>query len=72
MLVFTRRSGEQVVIAGEIVITVVSVEGGKVRLGIEAPRSVRVDRREIHARRLADEDRMATKPRKKLLEAASV
>lgn len=55
MLVLTRRSGEQIVIADEIVITVVSIEGNKVRLGIEAPKDIRVDRKEIHHRR-ADEE----------------
>ena len=54
MLVLTRHSGEQLVIADEIVVTVLGVEGNKVRLGITAPKSVRVDRQEVHSRRLAD------------------
>ena len=53
MLVLTRHSGEQIVIADDIIVTVVGVEGGKVRLGIQAPPSIRVDRQEVHARRLA-------------------
>ena len=56
MLVLTRHCGEQIIIGGDIVITVVLVEGSKVRIGVEAPRSVRVDREEIHARRLAEND----------------
>ncbi len=51
MLVLTRRPGESVVIDGGIRITVVAVQGNKVRLGIVAPDSVRVDRQEVHARR---------------------
>jgi carbon storage regulator len=51
MLVLTRRIGEQVVIAGNIHVNVVDVQGDRVRLAIEAPESVRVDRREIHDRR---------------------
>lgn len=51
MLVLTRRPGEEIVIDGNIRITVVSVKGDRVRIGIEAPPSVVVDRQEIHERR---------------------
>ena len=53
MLVLTRHCGEQIVIAEDIVVTVVAVEGNKVRIGIEAPKSIRVDRKEVHDRRVA-------------------
>jgi carbon storage regulator len=48
MLVLTRRPNESIVIANNIKITVVSVGPGRVKLGIEAPPDVRVDRQEIH------------------------
>jgi len=51
MLVLSRRPGEEIIISGGIRVRVVSVQGGKVRLGIAAPPSVRVDRQEIHDRR---------------------
>ena len=51
MLVLTRRPGEQIVIDGNIRITLVSIRGDRVRLGIEAPPTVTVDRQEIHERR---------------------
>lgn len=51
MLVLTRNVGEKIVISDNIRITVVSIKGGKVRIGIEAPDDVRVDREEIHQRR---------------------
>jgi carbon storage regulator len=51
MLVLTRRLGESVVIEGGVQITVVAVQGNKVRLGIVAPDHMRVDRQEVHARR---------------------
>jgi carbon storage regulator len=51
MLVLTRRVGESIVIDGGIQIAVVAVQGNKVRLGIVAPDSVRIDRQEVHARR---------------------
>jgi len=50
MLVLTRRPGESIVIGNGIKLTVVSVGPGRVKLGIEAPPNVRVDREEIHAR----------------------
>jgi carbon storage regulator len=57
MLVLTRRLNETIVIEGGIRVTVVGIKGDKVRLGIEAPDTVRVDRAEIHERRaeFADE-----------------
>ena len=54
MLVLTRRIGEQLVIDDNIVVTVLAMEGNKVRLGIAAPVSVQVDRQEVHERRLAE------------------
>jgi carbon storage regulator len=48
MLVLTRRPNESIIIANNIKITVVSVGPGRVKLGIEAPPNVRVDRQEIH------------------------
>ena len=40
MLILTRKKDESLRIGDDIVITVVSVSGGHVRLGIEAPRDV--------------------------------
>jgi carbon storage regulator len=51
MLVLTRRLGEEIVINGDIRVAVVDIQGEKVRLGITAPRSVTVDRKEVHERR---------------------
>ncbi len=55
MLVLTRHCGEQLIIDGDIVLTVVAIEGNKIRLGVQAPKSVRVDRQEVHARRMAEQ-----------------
>ncbi len=52
MLVLTRRVGEEIIIDGDIRVTVVGLKGDRVRIGIEAPPAVTVDRREIHQRRL--------------------
>jgi len=51
MLVLSRRPGEEIIISGGIRVRVVSVQGGKVRLGVAAPPAVRVDRLEIRERR---------------------
>jgi carbon storage regulator len=47
MLVLTRKRGELIQIDGNIQITVISVQGNRVRLGIEAPDSVTVRRGEL-------------------------
>jgi carbon storage regulator len=51
MLVLTRRIGETIVIDGDIRVTIVSVKGDKVRIGVTAPEMIRVDREEVHRRR---------------------
>lgn len=47
MLVLTRQIDEAVRIGDEIEVTIVDIRNGKVRLGIEAPKSVGVHRREV-------------------------
>lgn len=48
MLVLTRRPGEQIIIGDHIRLTVVSLGPGRVKIGIEAPPNVRIDREEVH------------------------
>ena len=48
MLVLTRKPKESLIIGDDIEITVLSVVGEKVRIGIEAPRAVPVYRKEIY------------------------
>jgi carbon storage regulator len=50
MLVLTRRTGEAIVIGDGIKLTVMSIGPGRVKIGIEAPTTVRIDREEIHER----------------------
>ena len=47
MLVLSRKIGERIVIEPGIEIAVVEIRGGKVRLGIEAPRDVSIRRSEL-------------------------
>lgn len=48
MLVLSRKKNESIVINHDITIVVVGIRGDKVRLGIEAPKLVRVHRREVY------------------------
>jgi carbon storage regulator len=50
MLVLSRKINESIIIADSIVVTVLRVEGNKVRLGIEAPPNVHILREELQAR----------------------
>jgi|GEM_PF-1425914 carbon storage regulator len=59
MLVLTRRPGEEIILDGVIRLIVVSVKGDRIRLGIDAPPSVVVDRQEIHERRQHSPDSVA-------------
>lgn len=47
MLVLTRKAGEEIVIGDGIRVQVIETKGGRVRLGIAAPRSVSVHRSEV-------------------------
>lgn len=48
MLILTRRVGETLMIGDDIVVTVLGVKGHQVRVGIAAPRTVAVHRKEIY------------------------
>lgn len=44
MLCLTRRVGEKLIVGDDITVTVISVDGQMARIGIAAPKSVRIDR----------------------------
>ncbi|MHC4520205.1 MAG: carbon storage regulator CsrA [Planctomycetota bacterium] len=50
MLVLSRQVEQTIMIGDDVEIKVVGIRGDKVRLGIEAPRSVTVHRREVYDR----------------------
>ncbi len=47
MLVLSRKLGEKIYIGDNVCITVVDIDRGKIRLGIEAPRDVPIYREEL-------------------------
>ena len=51
MLILTRRPQETIRVGEDITITILGVEGNKVRVGIAAPRNVAVDREEVFERK---------------------
>ena len=51
MLILMRRKGETIRIGGNVTVTVLGIAGSQVRVGVEAPKHVVVDREEVHQRR---------------------
>ena len=47
MLILARRTNESIVIGDEIEVSVVDIKGDQVKLGIKAPRAIKVYRREV-------------------------
>lgn len=48
MLVLSRKQDEKIIIGDSITLMVVSIQGDKVRLGIEAPKEVTIHREEVY------------------------
>ncbi|MEE9332506.1 MAG: carbon storage regulator CsrA [Granulosicoccaceae bacterium] len=47
MLILTRRSSERIFIGDDVVLSVLAIEGNRVKLGIDAPKDVSILREEI-------------------------
>jgi len=71
MLILTRKSGETITIGENIQIRVLGVKGGQVRIGVDAPREVAVNREEVHARVKAEGDSEVAKPEVALADTSS-
>ena len=50
MLVLTRKIGETVIIGDNVTVTVLGIQGGQIKFGINAPRNVPVHREEVAER----------------------
>jgi carbon storage regulator len=61
VLVLTRKSNQSIMIGDDIEVSVLAIMGEKVRIGIEAPRSVPVFRKEVYVEIQADRESGDTK-----------
>ena len=67
MLVLTRKSNQSIMIGDEIEVSVLAIMGEKVRIGIEAPRSIPVFRKEVYLE--IQQDKPRAEDRKEVDEA---
>jgi len=59
MLILTRRISETICIADDITVTILSISGNQVRLGINTPRATPVHRQEIYERIQAEAEQQS-------------
>lgn len=59
MLVLSRKKGESIVIGNDIIVTVKEIRGRNVRLAIDTPRNIPVNRMEIHMEIMEENKRAA-------------
>ncbi|MGD6903056.1 carbon storage regulator CsrA [Bacillus infantis] len=68
MLVLTRKTKESIMLNDDIEITIVSIDGDQVKLGINAPKNVEIHRKEIYLS-IQQENSSATKTESELLDS---
>ncbi len=68
MLVLTRKPGERVLIGDDIVVTIIESRGDGVRIGIDAPRGVRIHREEV-LKAVTEANRAASRPQERAEDA---
>ena len=61
MLILTRRVGEALMVGDDTKIVVLGVKGSQIRLGINAPKDVKVHREEIYEKITVESSETATK-----------
>lgn len=57
MLILSRKESERIYLGDDVVLTIVRIQGDKVRIGVEAPSDVRILRRELEVTSL-ESDRL--------------
>jgi carbon storage regulator len=60
MLIISRKQGESVIINDEIEITILDIHRDKIRIGIEAPKSVKILRKELFETKKANQESVHT------------
>lgn len=63
MLVLTRKVGESIRIGDDVKITIIEADGNNIKIGIDAPRSVKVHREEVFER-ILEENKQAAQAQK--------
>jgi len=58
MLILTRKPGESVYIGDDVKVTIVEIKGNQIRVGIDAPRELRIYREEIYLQ-ILEENKLA-------------
>lgn len=48
MLILSRKTNEKIIIGNDIIVSIIEVRGDQVKIGVEAPRTVKVYRQEIY------------------------
>jgi carbon storage regulator len=56
MLILSRRVGEKIIIGENVTVTILGVKGNQIRIGIDAPRDITVNREEIYQRILNEKE----------------
>lgn len=62
MLILTRKKDESIIIDGHIEIQIISIEEGKVRIGINAPKEIQIHRSEVFDKILESNKEAAQAP----------
>ncbi|MBY0230007.1 MAG: carbon storage regulator CsrA [Gemmataceae bacterium] len=70
MLVLTRKAGEKIIIADNVTVEVLEIQGNRVRIGIQAPQGVTILRQELLAAKQAVEAHKAVPEAKDLVTAS--
>lgn len=55
MLILSRKTGETLMIGDKVKITVMDVVGGQVKIGIDAPKDIKISREEIFLQNVKEE-----------------
>ena len=72
MLILTRRISEKLIIGENVTVTILSVKGNHVRIGIDAPRDIKVNREEVFQRVLNERKGLSREQQRKTLSTLSL